>query len=219
MQIDTGKIKEAIKKHKAKKVAIQIPEGLKVRALEISDSVEALGVKAVLVADPCFGACDIPDYLMKELGCDMIIHFAHSQYVKKTEIPVVYVEYRSDKDPTGILEKNVKKLSGVGKVGLVTTVQYIDYLDRMKTVLDKNGIKIFEGDIIACRDATTGKSYPTVIEWDEDSPGYWYGVAIPGCHGMDSLDEQSANNDEVIGNIYENPDLLTPTPTGEEEEG
>ncbi|MEA2003571.1 MAG: diphthamide biosynthesis enzyme Dph2 [archaeon] len=145
MQIDTGKIKEAIKAYKAKKVAIQIPEGLKVRALEISDSVEALGVKAVLVADPCFGACDIPDYLMKELGCDMIIHFAHSQYVRKTEIPVIYIEYRSDKDPTGILEKNMSKLSGFGKVGLVTTVQYIDYLGRMKTALEKNGIKAYVG--------------------------------------------------------------------------
>lgn len=145
MHIDTEKIKEAIKAHKAEKVAIQIPEGLKMRALEISDAVEALGVTAVIVADPCFGACDIPDFQMKELGCDMIIHFAHSQYVTKTEIPVVYIEYRSDKNPTSILEKNMSKLSGVGKVGLVTTVQYIDFLDSMKDALDKNGIKAYVG--------------------------------------------------------------------------
>ncbi|NOQ38321.1 diphthamide biosynthesis enzyme Dph2 [archaeon] len=145
MQIDTEKIKEAIKVHKAKTVAIQIPEGLKMQALEIYDAVEALGVKSVLIADPCFGACDIPDFQMKELGCDMIIHFAHSQYVTKTEIPVVYIEYRSDKNPTGILEKNIKKLSGIGKVGLVTTVQYIDFLDSMKDALDKNGIKAYVG--------------------------------------------------------------------------
>jgi len=145
MQIDTGKIKEAIKVHKAKTVAIQIPEGLKTKALEIYDAVEALGVKAVIVADPCFGACDIPDFQMKELGCDMIIHFAHSQYVMKTEIPVVYIEYRSEKDPTGILEKNMSKLSGVGKVGLVTTVQYIDYLDSIKDVFEKNGVKAYVG--------------------------------------------------------------------------
>ncbi len=145
MHIDTEKIKEAIKAHKAKTVAIQIPEGLKTKALEISDAVEALGVTAVIVADPCFGACDIPDFQMKELGCDMIIHFAHSQYVTKTEIPVVYIEYRSDKNPTGILEKNMSKLSGVGRIGLVTTVQYIHYLDSMKDALDKNGIKAYVG--------------------------------------------------------------------------
>ncbi len=145
MQVDTGKIKEAIKVHKAKKVAIQIPEGLKMQALGIYDAVEALGVKAVLVADPCFGACDIPDFQMKELGCDMIIHFAHSQYVTKTEIPVVYIEYRSDNDPTDILKKNMSKLSGVGKIGLATTVQYIDYLGKMKAVLEKNDVKVFIG--------------------------------------------------------------------------
>ena len=74
---------------------------------------------------------------------------------------------------------------------------------------DKNGIKIFAGDILAFRDATTGISYPAAVEWDSDCPSYEIGCGIPGCHGMEMLDKDHADNDEIIGNIYENPELLT----------
>lgn len=145
MDIDTVKIKEAILKCDAKKVAIQIPEGLKMQALEISDEIESLGVTTLIIADPCFGACDIPDHDMKRLGCDLIVHFAHSQFIKSTEIPVVYVEYRSPFDPSSILTKNVSELSGIGKIGLVTTVQYLDYIPALKKILKENEITTFIG--------------------------------------------------------------------------
>ena len=145
MDINIEQIKNSISKYNAKKVAIQIPEGLKMRALEISDTIEALGVSTLIIADPCFGACDVPDHDMKKLDCDLIVHFAHSPYVKHTEIPVVYVEYRSSNDPSSILEKNVSKLSGVKKIGLVTNVQYLDYLPALRKILEKNSIKTFIG--------------------------------------------------------------------------
>ena len=145
MDIDTVKIKEAILAHNAKKVAIQIPEGLKMQALDISDEIESLGVQTLVIADPCFGACDIPDHDMKLLGCDLIVHFAHSPFIKNTEIPVVYIEYRSPFDPSSILTKNVSELSGIGKIGLVTTVQYLDYIPALKMILEKNGITTFIG--------------------------------------------------------------------------
>ena len=145
MDIDTAKIKDAILAHDAKKVAIQIPEGLKMQALEISDAIEALGVTTLIIADPCFGACDIPDHDMKLLGCDLIVHFAHSPFIKNTEIPVVYIEYRSPFDPSSILLKNVSELSGIGKIGLVTTVQYLDYIVALQDILEQNGITAFVG--------------------------------------------------------------------------
>ena len=172
MDIDTAKIKEAILTHKAKKVAIQIPEGLKMRALEISDAIEALGVTTLIIADPCFGACDIPDHDMKLLGCDLIVHFAHSPFIKNTEIPVVYIEYRSPFDPSSILTKNVTELSGIGTIGLVTTVQYLDYLPAMKKILEKNGITTFigkpklatyPGQILGC-DQSAAKDVESKVE-------------------------------------------------------
>ncbi|MBW6461655.1 MAG: diphthamide biosynthesis enzyme Dph2 [DPANN group archaeon] len=172
MDIDVSIIEKAISKHNAKKVAIQIPEGLKMSALEISDTIEALGVTTLIIADPCFGACDVPDHDMKMLGCDLIVHFAHSPYIKTTEIPVVYVEYRSSLDPSPILSENVSKLSGIGKIGLVTTVQYLDYLPALKDILDKNDIKTFigkpklatyPGQILGC-DQSAAKDVEGVVD-------------------------------------------------------
>ncbi|SRR5260370_33958342 len=60
-------------------------------------------------------------------------------------------------------------------------------------LLDKTGKEIYEGDII--HDPLTGKRYPIVFE--------------NGAFRTNGLVECSAfPNDEVIGNIYEHPELV-----------
>ncbi len=142
---DLKAIKSAILKHKARHVAVQIPEGLKTRALEIADSIESLGVLTVIIADPCYGACDVPAHDMKMLGCDLIVHFAHSRYLSDTELPVVYVEYRIGKDPIGILKKEMSRLSGIKHLGLITTIQYMDHLEKVSKYLNDQGIETYRG--------------------------------------------------------------------------
>ena len=51
---------ERIKDNDHRLVALQVPEGLKMQALEMMDSIEADSeAKVVLAADPCYGACDL----------------------------------------------------------------------------------------------------------------------------------------------------------------
>ena len=74
---------------------------------------------------------------------------------------------------------------------------------------DKNGTPIFEGDIV--NEFRISRSYPNgrdckhVIKWEEDMTlDDSYGMRVVGfCLYGGVL--------EVIGNIYENPELLTPT--------
>jgi len=84
-------IKE-IKKQKAKKVIIQLPEGLKPYALEIQDKFEESlkNVEFFIWLDSCFGACDIP-IETERLGIDMIIQWGHSNwdYSSKKDISVI----------------------------------------------------------------------------------------------------------------------------------
>ncbi|MEA3229691.1 MAG: diphthamide biosynthesis enzyme Dph2 [archaeon] len=145
MDIDIKTIKNALNKHKAKKAAIQVPEGLKTRALEIADAVEKLGVETVIAADPCFGACDIPDYQMKMLGCDIIIHFGHSQFLRRADLPVVYIEWRSGCDFVSAFKKNISELSGFKKIGLVAAIQHAGCLEKIADILERNGIRAFIG--------------------------------------------------------------------------
>lgn len=58
---------------------------------------------------------------------------------------------------------------------------------------DKNGKKIFEGDILALRTRR-----PHIVKF-ENGGFVLTGTAIPICH---------ANKFEVIGNIHDNPELL-----------
>jgi len=69
-------IKE-IKKQKAKTVCIQLPDGLKPKAKEIADKIQAqTNAKVVIWAGSCFGACDTPN--LKDI--DLLIQWGHSEW-------------------------------------------------------------------------------------------------------------------------------------------
>lgn len=65
-------------------------------------------------------------------------------------------------------------------------------------LLDKNGCEIWEGDLVQ-RDHNI---HPSAVEWDKD--GYWLRNAVVGG-GIDGIDTKRCM---VIGNIYENQDLI-----------
>lgn len=66
---------------------------------------------------------------------------------------------------------------------------------------DKNGTKIFEGDIVLVDEY---EQEIAIIKWDEECGNFYF--------ELDNLyltfDEYYANELEVVGNIYDNPELL-----------
>jgi 2-(3-amino-3-carboxypropyl)histidine synthase len=79
----------------------------------------------------------------------LIIHFGHSSFGLKSEIPVVYIPYELDIDILKILEKNEIKHK---KIGLVTTIQHLHKLNEIKDFLEKQGKVVFiGGQILGCK--------------------------------------------------------------------
>jgi 2-(3-amino-3-carboxypropyl)histidine synthase len=71
---------EKIKKEEAKLVCIQMPEGLKPKAVDIAKELEEKTEAKILIwADTCYGGCDVPLEL-KFLNIDLLIQFGHNSW-------------------------------------------------------------------------------------------------------------------------------------------
>src|SRR5881409_2864400 len=65
---------EVVKGRNAKTVGLQFPVGLRTKAVEIAQELEAkAGVTCIVSADPSFGACDVA-----EMPVDLTVHLGHA---------------------------------------------------------------------------------------------------------------------------------------------
>ena len=78
--LEIDRIAERIKKIKAKRVCIQLPDGLKPQAESIQRELMAkTGATVLIWAGSCFGACDTPQGLDR-LKVDLMVQFGHSEW-------------------------------------------------------------------------------------------------------------------------------------------
>jgi 2-(3-amino-3-carboxypropyl)histidine synthase len=82
-EIDIDKMVERIDKVKAKRVLLQLPDGLKPRALEIASALkERTSAEILIWAGSNFGGCDYPFYVDSQ-GVDLIINVGHAEFPVK----------------------------------------------------------------------------------------------------------------------------------------
>ncbi|HSV42449.1 MAG TPA: diphthamide biosynthesis enzyme Dph2 [Methanomassiliicoccales archaeon] len=123
-----------VRSKNARTVAIQMPEGLKTHALEVSDMISgATGARCIVLGDPCYGACDVkvdfPRY------ADVLIHFGHAEIPSLgTSGRTLYIEVGLPFPVEPLLQKALPLLGP--RVGLITTIQHVGALGHVKEVLD-----------------------------------------------------------------------------------
>ena len=140
------RIKQEITKLGAKRVLLQLPEGLKPEGPRLAKIIEKSGALPIISADPCYGACDIAVNEAESLGVDLIVHFGHSKLVKHEQIPTIYVEARATVTVEKAVKKSLPLLSKYGKIGLATSVQHLQALNQAREILIRAGKTVIIGD-------------------------------------------------------------------------
>ena len=79
-----------------------------------------------------------------------------------------------------------------------------EYLMQSTGLCDKEGTEVFEGDILHHQ---IQKEYTFIVKYDKDK-GRWYGDGLSHTYRIDIAKRFLPYYYKVIGNIYENPELL-----------
>ena len=153
-EFELERIKTLIKERGARRVGLQLPEGLKTVALAIAAEISTeTGAEVIVSGNSCYGACDVDERL--ESMVDLLFHFGHTvnpfrksvfgktrngKPVLKEKIPkkVLFIELRSTVDVKPAVERAVAEIKG-DCVGLVATVQHVHALDSAKTAIARAG--------------------------------------------------------------------------------
>ncbi|MED6305801.1 MAG: diphthamide biosynthesis enzyme Dph2, partial [Candidatus Thermoplasmatota archaeon] len=101
------------------------------------------GAKVVLWGEPTYGACDLADRPLEEIGADALIHMGHLPMPYHSEfyaVPTYFVPVKH----TGKLvleKKGVKIIKNIlpRKIGIVTTAQHLHLIEEASSKLEGAG--------------------------------------------------------------------------------
>lgn len=78
--LELDKVCQRIMDEKVKTVCVQLPEGLRTRGKEITDTITTkTGAQVVLWLGSCYGACDLP-LQVERLGVELIVQWGHAKW-------------------------------------------------------------------------------------------------------------------------------------------
>jgi 2-(3-amino-3-carboxypropyl)histidine synthase len=160
--LEEERLKAEIEKRGAKRVLIQLPEGLKPEGPRLAAVAEKTGALAIVSADPCYGACDLALQEAESLGADLIVHFGHSKMMLIPErVPVVYIEAKSTLSLKTAVKKALPLLEPWKYIGLITTVQHVGMLGEARETLLRAAKSVTVGDSgrFMCAGQVTGCDY------------------------------------------------------------
>ncbi|KAG1359706.1 2-(3-amino-3-carboxypropyl)histidine synthase subunit 1 [Cocos nucifera] len=154
----------------ARRVALQLPDGLLMYAFPIADILRSsTAAEDVLVlADPTYGACCLDDFAASALQADLLVHYGHSCLVPvpSARLPTLYVfvDIRIDVQRLAAAVRSAFPPSS--KLALAGTVQFVATVHAAKSILSSEGYDITvpqakplsAGEVLGCTAPTIPKS-------------------------------------------------------------
>jgi 2-(3-amino-3-carboxypropyl)histidine synthase len=157
-----------IRSSNAKRIALQFPEGLLLFATTISDILTQFchGIETLIMGDVTYGACCIDDYTARALGCDLLVHYAHSCLipVSTTTIATLYIFVDISIDTSHLLNTLTRNFPAGKTIAMVGTIQFNSTLHTVRPLLEQAGFKLVipqimplsKGEILGCTSPKIG---------------------------------------------------------------
>jgi 2-(3-amino-3-carboxypropyl)histidine synthase len=146
----------------AKRVALQMPEGLLMFATTISDILTQFcpGAETLIMGDVTYGACCIDDYTARALGCDLLVHYAHSCLIplSVSKIATLYVFVDITIDTDHLVKTLARNITPGKTIAIVGTIQFNSTLHTVRPALESEGLKVIvphvaplsKGEVLGC---------------------------------------------------------------------
>jgi 2-(3-amino-3-carboxypropyl)histidine synthase len=146
----------------SKSIALQFPEGLLLFATTISDILTQFcpGISTLIMGDVTYGACCIDDFTARALGCDLLIHYAHSCLipVAVTKIATLYIFVSISIDTQHLINTITENFPTGKTIALVGTIQFNATLHGITSILRREGYfplvpqiaPLSKGEILGC---------------------------------------------------------------------
>ena len=138
-----------LRQSKAKRVALQLPEGLLMFALVLSDILEKFAdlEECFVLGDVTYGACCVDDFSAFALGADFLVHYGHSCLVPidSSMIPCLYVFVEIHIDVMHLIDTIKLNFDPHERVAMAGTIQFGPAVHSAKAAL--SGAH-FESDVI-----------------------------------------------------------------------
>nr|XP_005157639.1 2-(3-amino-3-carboxypropyl)histidine synthase subunit 1 isoform X2 [Danio rerio] len=146
-----------VRQAKAKRVALQLPEGLQMFACVIADIIERFTEADTLVmGDVTYGACCVDDFTARALGADFMVHYGHSCLIPidSTEgIKMLYVFVDIQIDTAHFLDTLRFNFPPGRSLALVSTIQFVAALQAASAALKPD----YEVLVPQCRPLSPGE--------------------------------------------------------------
>lgn len=146
--LELNRIIDEIKRRKAERVLIQLPDGMKPIAFTISKELEdKTDSEIILSGSSCYGGCDLATNQAIDAEADLILHFGHSRFVlDETVVPVMYIEARMHLEIPQMIDEIKIAIKKYKKIGLTATVQHVHQLQEIAKYLEMHEFKTFIGN-------------------------------------------------------------------------
>jgi len=140
--IDETRIFDEIQRRKPVSVALNGPDGIIPKIQETSLKImHRFGIPAYVMADSCFGTCDLNVNGAKVLGAEILFHIGHSINSTSFGDNIILIDAFDDISFESVAIKSAAEFRGK-TVSLVTDSQHLNEIDKVKRILEEAGVTV-----------------------------------------------------------------------------